>query len=317
MKTWFITGGTPGGFGMAYAEAALELGDRVTLTSRRPEELEAWARPHGDRVLVLPLDVTDAKDVERAVRAAEDRFGGIDVLVNNAGRGWVGSIEGMADADVRRLFELNFFAVLSAVRAVLPGMRERGDGWIVTMSSVAGLTGVEGFGYYSAAKFALEAATEVLRAEVAPLGIRVLAVEPGAFRTRAYAGFSGEPVQEEVPDRHPPQTPHPPHRSSPHRSGPDPPSHHRCGHSRRLPHPAPSRRRTRPRPPHRPAGAVRERPLRQRGRHPPRPPRRHRQIPRPLRRTPSTSCLAEQLTHPADVRGWSVKRLALRSGSAG
>ncbi|MCM4077964.1 SDR family NAD(P)-dependent oxidoreductase [Paractinoplanes hotanensis] len=199
MNTWFITGGTPGGFGMAYAEAALDNGDRVALTVRRPEELDAWARPYGDRVLVLPLDVTEEKHVEPAVRAAEERFGGIDVLVNNAGRGWFGSIEGMADADVRRMFDLNFFAVLSVLRAVLPGMRARGRGCIITMSSVAGLRGIEGFGYYSASKFALEAVTEVLRGEVEPLGIRVMAVEPGAFRTRAYTGFSGEPVRETIP----------------------------------------------------------------------------------------------------------------------
>ncbi|WP_155370724.1 SDR family NAD(P)-dependent oxidoreductase [Catellatospora vulcania] len=198
MRTWFITGGTPGGFGMAYADAALECGDRVALTARRPEELAGWAQAHGDRVLVLPVDVTDPAQVEQAARAAEGHFGGIDVLVNNAGRGWYGSIEGMADADVRAMFELNFFAVLSVIRAVLPGMRARGSGWIVNMSSVAGLRGITGFGYYSAAKHALEAMTEVLRAEVAPLGIRVLAVEPGAFRTRAYAGFADEPVAESV-----------------------------------------------------------------------------------------------------------------------
>lgn len=196
MKTWFITGGTPGGFGMAYADAALEIGDRVALTVRRPEELRAWARDHGDRVLVLPLDVTDPEQVRQAVRKAEEHLGGIDVLVNNAGRGWYGSIEGMHDDAVRRMFELNFFAVLSVLRAVLPGMRARRSGWIINMSSLAGLRGVTGFGYYSATKYALEAVTEILRTEVAPLGIHVLAVEPGAFRTRAYAGFADEPVEE-------------------------------------------------------------------------------------------------------------------------
>jgi NAD(P)-dependent dehydrogenase (short-subunit alcohol dehydrogenase family) len=200
MKTWFITGGTPGGFGMAFAEAALENGDRVALTARRPEQLDSWARAYGDRVLVLPLDVTDPKLVEEAVRAAEEHFGGIDVLVNNAGRGWFGSIEGMADADVRSMLELNFFAVLTVLRAVLPGMRARGNGWIINMSSVAGLRGIAGFGYYSASKYALEAVTEVLREEVAPLGIRVLTVEPGAFRTRAYSGFADEAVEETIPE---------------------------------------------------------------------------------------------------------------------
>ncbi|MFD0575881.1 SDR family NAD(P)-dependent oxidoreductase [Dactylosporangium darangshiense] len=167
MRTWFITGGTPGGFGMAYAEAALEAGDRVVLTARRTEPLDSWAKTFGDRVLVLPLDVTDAHAVRDAVAAAETRFGGIDVLVNNAGRGWIGSVEGMPDAAVRDLFELNFFAVLTVTRAVLPGMRARGTGWIVNMSSVAGLRGVVGFGYYTAAKHAIEGLTAVLREEVA------------------------------------------------------------------------------------------------------------------------------------------------------
>lgn len=201
-KRWFITGGTPGGFGMAYAEAALEAGDRVVVTARRPKELATWAEQYGDRVLVVSMDVTDAAQVHRAVRAAEERFGGIDVLVNNAGRGWYGSIEAMNDTSVRAMFELNFFAVLSVTRAVLPGMRARGDGWIVNVSSVAGLLAAAGFGYYSATKYAVEAITDALREEVAEQGISVLAVEPGAFRTNAYAGFAGEAVAESIPVYH-------------------------------------------------------------------------------------------------------------------
>lgn len=199
-RRWFITGGTPGGFGVAYAEAALETGDSVVLTSRRPQELEAWAQPYGDRVLVAALDVTDAAQVRGAVQAAEDHFGGIDVLVNNAGRGWFGSIEAMDESTLRAMFELNFFAVLSVTRAVLPGMRARGDGWIVNVSSVAGLVAAPAFGYYSATKFAIEAVTDALRDEVAEQGISVLSVEPGAFRTNAYAGFADEPVAEPIPD---------------------------------------------------------------------------------------------------------------------
>ncbi len=201
-RRWFITGGTPGNFGMAFAEAALETGDRVALTSRRPEALATWAEPYGDRVLVVPLELTDAAQVDRAVRAAEEHFGGIDVLVNNAGRGWFGSIEGMDESSMRAMFELNFFAVLSVTRAVLPGMRARGNGWIVNVSSVAGLVAAPGFGYYSATKFAIEAVTDALRDEVAEQGISVLAVEPGAFRTNAYAGFADEPVAEPIPVYH-------------------------------------------------------------------------------------------------------------------
>ncbi|GAY19269.1 SDR family NAD(P)-dependent oxidoreductase [Mycobacterium sp. shizuoka-1] len=201
-RSWFITGGTPGGFGVAFAEAALETGDRVTLTSRRPHELAAWAEQYGDRVLVVPLELTDSAQVHRAVHTAEERFGGIDVLVNNAGRGWYGSIEGMDESSLRAMFELNFFAVLSVTRAVLPGMRARGNGWIVNVSSVAGLVSAPGFGYYSATKFAIEAVTDALRDEVAGQGISVLSVEPGAFRTNAYAGFANEPVAEAIPDYH-------------------------------------------------------------------------------------------------------------------
>jgi NAD(P)-dependent dehydrogenase (short-subunit alcohol dehydrogenase family) len=203
MRTWFITGGTPGGFGLAYADAALEIGDRVVLTARRTDPLREWERSHGDRALVVPLDVTDPTQVAAAMKAAEERFGGIDVLVNNAGRGWYGSVEGSSDAAARQQLELNFFAVLTVLRAVLPGMRARRSGWVVNMSSVAGLRGVTGFGYYSAAKHAVEAITDVLRTEVAPLGINVLAVEPGAFRTRAYTGFADEPVEEEIADYRP------------------------------------------------------------------------------------------------------------------
>ena len=202
-RRWFITGGTPGGFGMAFAEAALEAGDRVVLTARRPAELREWAQDYGGRVHVAALDVTDAAQIRDAVDAAHQRFGGIDVLVNNAGRGWYGSIEGMAEERVRAMFELNFFAVLAVTRAVLPEMRRRGNGWIVNISSVAGLTGVAGFGYYSATKAAVEAVTEVLREEVATLGVNVMAVEPGAFRTRAYSGFADEPVTEAVGDYRP------------------------------------------------------------------------------------------------------------------
>ncbi|NJQ01851.1 SDR family NAD(P)-dependent oxidoreductase [Streptomyces zingiberis] len=198
MKTWFITGGTPGGFGRAYADAALEQGDNVVLTARRPHLLHDWAAEHPGRVLVLPLDVTDGRQVRDAVKAAEQHFGGIDVLVNNAGRGWYGSVEGTSDADARRSLELNFFAVVDVLRAVLPGMRARRGGWIINMSSVAGLRSVTGFGFYSAAKFAVEGITGALREEVAPFGINVLAVEPGAFRTHAYAGFGDEPVEETV-----------------------------------------------------------------------------------------------------------------------
>ncbi|GAB7044200.1 hypothetical protein JCM9533A_80510 [Catenuloplanes niger JCM 9533] len=175
----------------------------MALTTRRPGQLARWVAPYGDRAVLLDADVTDPAAVADAVAAAEERFGGIDVLVNNAGRGWVGSVEGMAGPAVRDLFELNFFAVVTVLRAVLPGMRRRRTGTVVNVSSVAGLIGAAGFGYYTAAKFAIEGLTDVLRREVEPLGIDVLAVEPGAFRTNAYAGFAEEPVDEAIADYHP------------------------------------------------------------------------------------------------------------------
>ncbi|GAA2519934.1 SDR family NAD(P)-dependent oxidoreductase [Winogradskya humida] len=202
-RTWFITGGTPGGFGVAFADAALDRGDRVALTTRKPDQLADWAAPHGDRVLLLPADVTDAAQVSAAVAKTEATFGGIDVLVNNAGRGWVGTVEGMPDQAVRDLFELNFFAVLTVLRAALPGMRARRTGTVVNVSSVAGLAGAQAFGHYAAAKYAIEGITGSLRREVEPFGITVIAVEPGAFRTNAYAGFAGEPVNEGIADYEP------------------------------------------------------------------------------------------------------------------
>ena len=182
-RRWFITGGTPGNFGMAFAEAALDTGDRVVLTSRRPHELATWADQYGDRVLVVPLELTDATQVQRAVRTAEEHFGGIDVLVNNAGRGWYGSIEAMDESAMRAMFELNFFAVLSVTRAVLPGMRARGDGWIVNVSSVAGRFARVGSGVYNLTKFGVGAFSESLRQEVTGRHVRVSVVEPGAVAT--------------------------------------------------------------------------------------------------------------------------------------
>ena len=185
---------------MAFADAALEIGDRVVLTARRPDELRSWAEKYGDRAFVVPLDVTDAGQVQEAIRAAEDHFGGIDVLVNNAGRGWYGSIEGMDEAQVRGMFELNFFGMLSVHPCGLAGYarpRQRVDHQHVLGG---GASWSDRIRFYSATKFAVEAVTEVLREEVAAHGIRVMAVEPGAFRTRAYAGFADEPIKETIPE---------------------------------------------------------------------------------------------------------------------
>jgi NAD(P)-dependent dehydrogenase (short-subunit alcohol dehydrogenase family) len=179
-RTWLITGATSG-FGRTITEAALARGDSVVATSRHTDGLDDLAGD--DRVLVTRLDVTDAAQREAAVAAALERFGRIDVLVNNAGRTQVGAVEETTDDELRFLFELHFFAPAALTRLVLPAMRAQGSGAIVQMSSVGGQVTAPGFSAYCATKFALEGLSETLQAEVEPFGIRVLIVEPGAFRT--------------------------------------------------------------------------------------------------------------------------------------
>jgi NAD(P)-dependent dehydrogenase (short-subunit alcohol dehydrogenase family) len=179
-RTWLITGATSG-FGRTIAEAALEHGDRIVATSRKTEGLEDLAGH--ERVLVTTLNVTDPAERQAAVAAALERFGRIDVLVNNAGRTQVGAVEETTDDELRFLFDLHFFAPAALTRLVLPTMRAQGSGAIVQMSSVGGQVTAPGFGAYCATKFALEGLSETLRAEVEPFGIHVVIVEPGAFRT--------------------------------------------------------------------------------------------------------------------------------------
>ena len=192
-RTWLITGATSG-FGRAIAEAALARGDSVVATSRKTDGLQDLA--DDDRVLVARLDVTDTADRQAAVAAALERFGRIDVLVNNAGRTQVGAVEETTDDELRFLFELHFFGPAALTRLVLPAMRAQGGGAIVQMSSVGGQVTAPGFGAYCATKFALEGLTETLHDEVAGFGIRTLIVEPGAFRTGLFrpdaAYFSAE-----------------------------------------------------------------------------------------------------------------------------
>ncbi len=190
---WLITGASSG-FGLALAQAALERGDRVAATARRPGPIKGLEEV--ERIAVIHLDVTDAEQREAAVEAAIERFGRIDVLVNNAGRTQVGAVEETTDRELRDLFELHFFAPAALTRAVLPHMREQGGGAIVQMSSVGGQVTAAGFSAYCATKFALEGLTETLREEVAPFGIKAMIVEPGAFRTGLFrkdaACFSSE-----------------------------------------------------------------------------------------------------------------------------
>lgn len=186
-RVWFITG-CSSGFGRAIAEAALSRGDTVVATARRQEALSDLVEgaPEG-KAHTLALDVTDPEQVSRAVDEAIRRTGQIDVLVNNAGYGSVGAVEEFTMEELRAQFETMFFGAVELTRAVLSLMRERRSGAIVQMSSMGGQLAFPGFGSYCAAKFALEGLSEALAGEVAPFGVKVLIVEPGAFRT----GFGG------------------------------------------------------------------------------------------------------------------------------
>ena len=186
MSTWLITGCSTG-LGRALAHAVLDRGDNAVVTARDVATVRDLADAQPDTALALSLDVTDTVQVASAVRAAEERFGGVDVLVNNAGYGYRAAVEEGDDADVRQLFATNFFGPVTMIKAVLPGMRARRSGAIVNVSSIGARRTPEGSGYYAAAKAALEGMSGSLRKELAPLGISVTAVEPGAFRT----DFSG------------------------------------------------------------------------------------------------------------------------------
>jgi NAD(P)-dependent dehydrogenase (short-subunit alcohol dehydrogenase family) len=177
-RVWLITGASSG-FGRAIADAAIARGDLVVATARNLDALGDLA----ERAHPVALDVTDPAQREEAVAETIERFGRIDVLVNNAGRTQVGAVEETTDEELRSLFDLHFFAPAALTRLVLPHMRNQGGGAIVQMSSVGGQATAPGFGAYCATKFALEGLTETLRDEVAPFGIRTLIVEPGAFRT--------------------------------------------------------------------------------------------------------------------------------------
>jgi NAD(P)-dependent dehydrogenase (short-subunit alcohol dehydrogenase family) len=189
-KTWFVTGASRG-LGRAFAEAALDRGDRVAATARDPRDLAGLAAA-GDRLLALPLDVTDDTAVDAAVRAAADRFGRLDVVVNNAGYGVRGAVEEVSEADFRATMEVNFFGALAVTRAVLPVLRAQGHGHIVQITSMGGLVGLPLAGAYIASKWALEGLSESLTQEVAGLGIAVTVVEPTAFATSQGAGAVGE-----------------------------------------------------------------------------------------------------------------------------
>jgi NAD(P)-dependent dehydrogenase (short-subunit alcohol dehydrogenase family) len=193
-RVWFITGASSG-FGRSLAEEVVARGERLVATARSPEALAELVARAPERVLAAPLDVTRAPDRQAAVAAALARFGQVDVLVNNAGYSIVGAVEETSDDELRSVLELMFFAPAALTRALLPHMRERRTGTIVQITSVGGVITAPGFGAYCAAKHALEGLSESLAAELTPFGVRVLIVEPGAFRTRLFgAGFRSMPA---------------------------------------------------------------------------------------------------------------------------
>lgn len=198
MTTWFITGCSTG-LGRALAQAVLDREDNAIVTARDVAKVKDLADSYPDTALALSLDVTQKDQVTASVQQAEERFGSINVLVNNAGYGYRSAIEEGDDHDVQQLFATNLFGPIAMIQAVLPGMRKNRTGAIVNISSIGARICPPGSGYYASTKAALEAMTESLRKEVGPLGITAMNVEPGAFRTD-FAGRSLQQSPEPIAD---------------------------------------------------------------------------------------------------------------------
>ncbi|MBL6612404.1 MAG: SDR family NAD(P)-dependent oxidoreductase [Alphaproteobacteria bacterium] len=194
-KVWFITGASRG-LGRIWTEAALRRGDRVVATARNLASVEGLSKQFGDRVLLIPLDVTRPDEVIEAVGCARSKFGRLDVVVNNAGDTLIGAIEECREDQVRALFDINYFGPLRVIQAVLPLLREQGGGHILGVSSGLGIVAKPLLGAYSATKFAIEALHESLALEVEPFGVRVTLIEPGNFAT----GFAGRVPRDPVPN---------------------------------------------------------------------------------------------------------------------
>ncbi|MEI6193904.1 MAG: oxidoreductase [Verrucomicrobiota bacterium] len=191
---WFITGCSTG-FGHELARQSLAHGFRTVATARNPESLAEFAGQ--SKALVLKLDVTDQSQIDAAIKVTGEKFGGIDVLVNNAGIGYFAAIEEGEEDEVRRMFEINVFGMTRMIQAVLPGMRQRRKGCIVNVSSLAGLRSAPALGFYNATKFAVEGLSGALGEEVEPLGLKVIVVEPSGFRTD-WAGRSANESKKQI-----------------------------------------------------------------------------------------------------------------------
>lgn len=197
-KVWFITGCSTG-FGRELAKEALSKGYNVVVTARKPEQVADIVAAYPENALALALDVTVPQQIKEAVNASIDRFGRIDVLVNNAGIGYFGAIEESEEEEVRRMFEINFFGLAHMTNAVLPHMRKQRSGHILNVASIGGLRSFPAVGFYNATKYAVDGLSEALMKEVAPLGIKVTVICPSGFRTD-WAGRSANNTKIKIED---------------------------------------------------------------------------------------------------------------------
>lgn len=197
-RIWLITG-VSSGLGKALAEAVISSGDFVIGTFRKESEVKAFNEKYGSRATGILLDVTDISSIDETIGQLVSSVGHIDVLVNNAGIGFIGAIEEASVEEVRTIFEVNFFGMFKLTQAVLPHMRARKSGQIVQISSHAGVKAFAGFGIYNASKFAMEGMSEALAQELSPLGIKVSIIEPGPFRTN-FAGRSLHQAEQVISD---------------------------------------------------------------------------------------------------------------------
>ena len=197
-RVWFITGSSSG-FGALLARELLRRGDRVIATARNASQLDDLPTLYPDTARVFPLDVTKPAEIEAIGRLAPTVFGHVDVLVNNAGYGVNGAIEEVAEDEFEPMFQTNIYGLIRTTRAFLPHFRERRSGHIINLSSIGGLIGGAGWGFYNVTKFAVEGFSEALAAEMKPLGVHVTVVEPGPFRTD-FLGRSGKLAAKELPE---------------------------------------------------------------------------------------------------------------------
>ena len=197
-KVWFITGCSTG-FGRALASLALQQGNRVVVTARKTSDIEDIVAPYPETAIAFKLDVTDKADIKASVEKALETFGGIDVLVNNAGIGYFGAVEESEEDEVRRMFEINVFGLANMTKEVLPIMRKQRSGHIVNIASIGGLVSFPAVGFYNATKYAVDGLSESLAKETAHLGIKVTVIAPSGFRTD-WAGRSANNSKIEIED---------------------------------------------------------------------------------------------------------------------